>query len=229
IMKETNTQNSKFFSFQPFETLNSSTKRKDRTEKILCDTIALMNIKGGSLETYSDTCWVSIYNTTSSIVYVKPAIDKLIEEQADIFTNQEVYKIVYNIDDIFYTLCKRIASVFEPIKYAINILESHMVNLADCLIEIVQIAATLMRIPTSNDFRTLAIIAFNFHYQQFDIFLYLLTYFLYPNYHNCSLKKGTFRYICKLAVDYYKNLHYNEKECCELVNQLIKYKARVAA
>ncbi|CAG8791672.1 6174_t:CDS:1, partial [Gigaspora rosea] len=38
-----------------------------------------------------------------------------------------------------------------------------------------------------------------------------------------------FRNICKLAVNYYKNLHHNEKECHELVTQLIKYKARVAS
>ncbi|CAG8696040.1 7167_t:CDS:2, partial [Cetraspora pellucida] len=33
--------------------------------------------------------------------------------------------------------------------------------------------------------------------------------------------------ICELAVDYYKGMHHNDKECRRLMNQLIKYKARV--
>ncbi|CAG8743407.1 7060_t:CDS:2, partial [Gigaspora rosea] len=43
-----------------------------------------------------------------------------------------------------------------------------------------------------------------------------------------GLKKGNFSNICELAVHYYQNLHHNDKECHELVYQLIKYKAVVA-
>jgi len=45
--------------------------------RLLRNTISSMNIKGGSLETYSETRWVSIYDTTNSIIRVKPAIDKV--------------------------------------------------------------------------------------------------------------------------------------------------------
>ncbi|CAG8540235.1 9679_t:CDS:2 [Gigaspora margarita] len=146
--------------------------------KLLRDTISSMNIKGESLETYSKICWVSIYNTTNSIIRIKPAIDK-------------VYKLI-NEDDTFYISYKRISLIFELIKRVINLLESHMANLANCFIGIVQIAVALKKISASNNFRTLAIAVFNFRYQQFDISSYLLTYYFHPNYRNKGLKNGKF-------------------------------------
>ncbi|CAG8804952.1 39318_t:CDS:2 [Gigaspora margarita] len=94
------------------------------------------------------TRWVSIYNTTNSIVHIRPAIDKILEEKPDIFTNQEVFKIVCDEDDIFYTLCKRISLIFEPIKRVINLLKNYTVSLANCFMRIVQIAIALKKIPT---------------------------------------------------------------------------------
>ncbi|CAG8817790.1 11077_t:CDS:2, partial [Gigaspora rosea] len=114
----------------------------------------------------------------------------ILEEKPDIFTNQEVFKI-----------------------RVINLLESRTASLADCFVRIVQIAIALKKIPTSNNFRTLAIAVFNFCYQQLDIFPYILTYFLHPNYRNQGLKKGKFLEICELAAEYYKEAHYNDKEC----------------
>ncbi|CAG8825521.1 15290_t:CDS:2, partial [Gigaspora rosea] len=93
----------------------------------------------------------------------------ILKEKPNIFTNQEVLQI-----------------------RVINLLESHTANLADCFIGIIQIAVALKRIPISNNFRTLAIAAFNFRYQQFDIFPYLLTFYLHPNYRNKGLKNGKF-------------------------------------
>ncbi|CAG8852197.1 1503_t:CDS:2, partial [Gigaspora margarita] len=197
-------------------------------KRLLRNTISSMNIRGGSLETYSETRWVSIYDTANSIVRVRPAIDKILEEQPHIFTNKEVFEIAFDENDVFYTSCRRIALIFEPIKRVISLLEGCTASLADCFMGIIQIAIALRRIPPSNNFRSLAIAAFNLRYEQFDISPYLLTYFLHPNYRNHGLKKGQFRNICELAVNYYKNLNHNEKECRELVTQLIKYKARVA-
>ncbi|CAG8828724.1 4630_t:CDS:2, partial [Gigaspora margarita] len=174
--------------------------------RLLYNTISSINIKDGSLETYSKTRWVSIYDTTNSII---------LEEKPDIFTNQEVFKIICDEDDIFYTSCKRISLIFKPIKKVINLLESHMASLADCFMGIVQIAIALKKILTSNNFRTLAITVFNFHYQQLDIFPYILTYFLHPNYRNQGLKKGKFLEICEMATEYYKEVHHNDKECHE--------------
>ncbi|CAG8765594.1 3640_t:CDS:2, partial [Racocetra fulgida] len=151
----------------------------------------------------------------------------ILEEKPDIFSNQEVFEIANDIHDNFYTSCKRIASVFEPIKRVINLLESNTASLADCFLGIVQIAAMLKKIPTSNNFRTLAISAFNFRYQQFDISPYLLAYFLHPKYRSRGLKTRNFHNIHNLAVNYYKDLFHKEEECNELVDQLIRYKAEL--
>ncbi|CAG8827872.1 12789_t:CDS:2, partial [Gigaspora margarita] len=116
-----------------------------------------------------------------------------------------VFGIASDENDIFYTSCKRIALIFEPIKRVITLLESRMASLADCFLGIMQLAAAFKRIPSSNNFCSLAIVAFN----------------------RQGLQKGKFRDICELAVNYYKDLHHSEKECRELVDQLIKYKAKV--
>ncbi|CAG8814037.1 17239_t:CDS:2, partial [Cetraspora pellucida] len=88
------------------------------------------------------------------------------------------------------------------------------------------LSIALKKIPTSNDLHALAIAVFNAQYKQFNISSYLLTYFLYPNYRSNSLKRK-FYDICELAVSYYKDMHYSEKEYRELVSQLINYKAKV--
>ncbi|CAG8855908.1 14155_t:CDS:1, partial [Gigaspora margarita] len=119
--------------------------------------------------------------------------------------------------------------IFEPIKQVITLLESHIASLADCFLGIVYLASAFRRIPISNNFHFLAIIAFNRRYQEFDISPYVLTYFLHSNYRSHGLQKGKFCEICKLAVNYYKGLHHSEKECRELVNQLIKYKANITS
>ncbi|CAG8837391.1 44275_t:CDS:2, partial [Gigaspora margarita] len=155
--------------------------------RLLHDTISSMNIKNRSLETYSETHWVSIYDTTNSIIYVKSAIDKILEEKPNIFTNQEVFQIVCDEDDTFYISCKRIFLIFEPIKQVINLLENCTANLANCFIRIVQIA-------------------------QFDISPYLLTYYFYSNYQNKGLKNEKFLKIGEIAINYYKKAHYNNKE-----------------
>ncbi|CAG8804041.1 44828_t:CDS:2, partial [Gigaspora margarita] len=117
----------------------------------------------------------------------------IFEEQLNIFTNKNVYKIAFNKDDVFYISYKRLTLVFEPIKQVINFLESRTANLADCFIGISQIAAAFKRIHPSNDLCAPAIASFNFHFEQFYISLYLLTYFLHPNYRTRSLKKGNFK------------------------------------
>ncbi|CAG8798049.1 202_t:CDS:2 [Gigaspora margarita] len=189
--------------------LVSFIQKSHLASRVLQDTISSMNIRA------------------NSIIRVRPAIDKILEEQPNIFTNREVFKIVNDENENFYTSCRRIALIFEPIKQVITLLESHIASLADCFLGIVHLAFAFKRISISNNFRFLAIIAFNHRYQEFDISPYVLTYFLHPNYQSHGLQKGKFCEICELAVNYYKGLHHSEKECRELVGQLIKYKANI--
>ncbi|CAG8712473.1 3672_t:CDS:2, partial [Gigaspora rosea] len=78
------------------------------------------------------------------------------------FLEINVYEIAFNEDDVFYTSCKRLALGFKPIKRIINFLESRTANLADCFVEIAQIAASFKRIHPSNDLHAPAIASFNF-------------------------------------------------------------------
>ncbi|CAG8778739.1 36889_t:CDS:2, partial [Gigaspora margarita] len=95
-------------------------------------------------------------------------------------------------------------------------LKSHIANLANCFLGIIQIAIAFRRISTSNNFHPLAIAAFNFRYQQFNISSYILTYFFHPNTQNHGIQRGKFHDICELAVNYYKDLYHSEKKCHKL-------------
>ncbi|CAG8830008.1 39680_t:CDS:2, partial [Gigaspora margarita] len=85
----------------------------------------------------------------------------ILEEQPEIFTNIQVFGIASNKNDIFYTSCKRIVLIFEPIKQVITLLESRIASLANCFLGIMQLAAAFRRIPSSNNFCFLAIAVFN--------------------------------------------------------------------
>ncbi|CAG8854509.1 17452_t:CDS:2, partial [Gigaspora margarita] len=94
-----------------------------------------------------------------------------------------VFGIASDENDIFYTSCKRIALIFKPIKRVITLLESHMASLADCFLGIMQLAAAFRRIPSSNNFRSLAIAAFNpvnyykdLHYSENELVGQLIKY-----------------------------------------------------
>lgn len=92
----------------------------------------------------------------------------------------------------------------------------------------VQLAASIRKIPITNNFRNVAIDTFNRRYKEFDIEPYLLTYFLHPGYKGQGLCNGKFRDICKIAVNYYKSQYHDEQACRELMAQLIKYRSGAA-
>jgi hypothetical protein len=72
----------------------------------------------------------------------------------------------------------------KPIKTVIKLLESNSTNLADCFIQLINLANLLIKLPSDNmvAFRQHAIECFNNRWKGFDSDLYILSYFLHPAY-----------------------------------------------
>ena len=71
-----------------------------------------------------------------------------------------------------------------PIKQACKAIESKNTNLASCFLQLVQLAMEIRNLPDNfnQDFHQECILIFNKCWQQFDIKLYMLTYFLHLQY-----------------------------------------------
>jgi len=79
----------------------------------------------------------------------------------------------------------QITSVLLPLRTAILNLEGINTNLADCFIQLVKLATVINNMPREHgiiDFRNHCIIAINERWKSFDIYPYLLAYFLHPQY-----------------------------------------------
>ncbi|CAG8693707.1 24035_t:CDS:2, partial [Gigaspora margarita] len=60
---------------------------------------------------------------------------------------------------------------------------------------------------------------------QFDISLYLLTYYLHPNYRSKGLKNGKFLDIGEIAVNYYKKAHHDLQELAKTMFAIVPSQA----
>ncbi|CAG8790359.1 20721_t:CDS:2, partial [Cetraspora pellucida] len=127
--------------------INSNQKKEKRriitsnylNYRLLHDGIKNMKIQGRNLELFTKTRWASAFNTTNSIIRIKPVFDKILEENPNIIFNNTVYKLLKDEEEIFFITCHYIAMIFYPIKEIINLLESQTANLADCFVNLVKL------------------------------------------------------------------------------------------
>jgi hypothetical protein len=72
--------------------------------------------------------------------------------------------------------------VWQPIKEIIHMLESNDATLADCFIYLIKLAVSIDRLPEVNNFKLPAIHVFNRRYEEFLHPLYILAYYIHPEY-----------------------------------------------
>ena len=84
----------------------------------------------------------------------------------------------------FYDKVNILAKLLQPIKNAILMLEEDQINLADVFIQMIRLAYAIKNFNSSNlvTFQQHAIQAFNKRWEEFDVSLYLLAYFLHPGF-----------------------------------------------
>ena len=71
-------------------------------------------------------------------------------------------------NDEFFSIGQTIARIMEPIKDYILKLEARTATLADCYIQMLKLAATINRLPSSNTLRSAIMDIYNRRYQEFD-------------------------------------------------------------
>ncbi|CAB4444994.1 unnamed protein product [Rhizophagus irregularis] len=117
------------------------------------------------------------------------------------------------------------AHILKPIKEAILMLERTYTTLADCYLYLLRIATFFKQMPM-NDYRSLknsCIKAFNERYKEFDEDIYLLAFFLHPQYKGAGIHNTQFEHIQKTALNIWKNLGHKKTSGLELKAQLRKY------
>ncbi|RHZ81505.1 hypothetical protein Glove_120g3 [Diversispora epigaea] len=187
--------------------------------------LAEIKIKSERLKTWIKTRWESLYSTTNSILKAQPVFDWILSEHSEIITNLEIIRILK--DEEFFSTCRFIRHIWEPIKESINRVESKSVDLADCFIFLIKLAVAIHQISNLNLFKREAIIIFNKRYEEFLHPIYTLTYFLHPHYRGKSLKDSVFREIALTAVQLWQNLGHSDNSCKELLSQLRRYEAKL--
>ena len=78
--------------------------------------------------------------------------------------------------------------VLNPAKNAVKALESNITTLADCFIELLKMAQAISAISFQNlNFKQKCIAIFNKRWNEFDINIYMLAFFLHPKYRGKSV------------------------------------------
>ncbi|GBB92451.1 hypothetical protein RclHR1_20050001 [Rhizophagus clarus] len=196
--------------------------RSHAANKELEEGLRNMKISGGRLQTYVMTRWGSLFNSVDSILRARPVFDWIIREKPEIITSIQVKNQLKNNE--FFSMGQTVARIMEPIKDCILKLEARTATLADYYIQMLKLAATINRIPSSNTLRSAIIGIYNHRYQEFDYEVYLLSYYLYPSYRGYGLNNKAFQIACHVAAKYGQALGYGENMSHHLLTQLKQFK-----
>jgi len=84
----------------------------------------------------------------------------------------------------FFQDVEQLQAVLAPAKRAVQAIEANSSDMASIFLELVKMAAAIKQIPNylDSDFKEQCISIFNKRWAQFDIDLYLVAFFLHPNY-----------------------------------------------
>ncbi|GES75999.1 ribonuclease H-like domain-containing protein [Rhizophagus clarus] len=189
----------------------------------LNEAIKSKNIEGGGLKTYVETRWTTVYECVHSVWRLKDALQHVLENHEHEISNQAIKTILKKRG--FFDDVRVISEILKPIKEAILMLERTYTTLADCYLYLLRIATFFKQMPV-NDYRSLknsCIKAFNERYKEFDEDIYLLAFFLHPQYKGAGIHNTQFERIQKTALNIWKNLGYKKTSGLELKAQLRKY------
>jgi len=112
---------------------------------------------------------------------------KILSEQPDIFANAAKVKAIIQNRQFWFDV-EQLKMVLNPAKNAVKALESNITTLADCFIELLKMAQAISAISFQNlNFKQKCIAIFNKRWNEFDINIYMLAFFLHPKYRGKSV------------------------------------------
>ncbi|CAG8625670.1 34031_t:CDS:2, partial [Gigaspora margarita] len=122
--------------------VNRFFKNSHTSNSLLAKGLVDMKIKGGGLKTWVKTHWGSLYSTTDSMLRARPVFDWILADHSESITNEEIKILISN--ESFFTTCRFVRSVWEPIKEIIHMLEANTAMLADCFVYLIKLAAAII-------------------------------------------------------------------------------------
>ncbi|CAB4475493.1 unnamed protein product [Rhizophagus irregularis] len=177
-------------------------KRSHIVGKLLADAATTLQIEGGGLKTYSETRWTSMYEAANSVSRLRIALEHVLMNNPDEITNKSVKKSIKSSE--FFVNVNKLTKVLKLIKTAITLLESaRMVGFHQHCIE-----------------------SFNKYWDKFDPNIYILLYFLHPNYQGQGLKTEYWKIITTTAGQIWRNNGGDKKSCNRLLAQICNYELR---
>ncbi|CAG8813232.1 38657_t:CDS:2, partial [Gigaspora margarita] len=163
----------------------------------LKEEIRKFNIIGGELKQWVNTRWHTVYECVNSIIRLKEPLENIQFTRNSFTSSYSILCLCAFFDDV-----RVLVFILGPIKKAITILESCSCNIADCFCELIHFGASINKLSLSDysTFRKQCIAIFNKRYNEFADPLYLLCFFLHPQYNESYWAHGTFRELL-LAAD----------------------------
>ncbi|CAG8744948.1 16843_t:CDS:2, partial [Gigaspora margarita] len=187
--------------------INNFFKSSHLAYSLLTRGFADIKIKDGGLKPWVKTHWGSLYLTTDSMLCTRPIFDWPMK--------------------IFFIICQLIRSIWQPIKEVIHMLEANNATLADCFVYLIKLAISITNLPKANTFKISAIYIFNQRYDEFLHPLYILAYYIHPQYRGKGLKDNGFHQAALTSIKLWQNLGYTKSESNELVAQMCRFEANL--
>ncbi|CAG8699122.1 2766_t:CDS:2, partial [Acaulospora morrowiae] len=101
---------------------------------------------------------------------------------------------------------------WQPIKEVTYMLEANDATLADCFIYLIKLAVAIDHLPDINTFKIPAIHIFNHRYEKFLHPLYILAYYIHPQYRGKGLKDNGFHTAALTSLELWQNLGHTRSE-----------------
>ncbi|EXX61403.1 hypothetical protein RirG_171450 [Rhizophagus irregularis DAOM 197198w] len=201
-------------------------KKSHTGGRLLADAAFTLKIKGGSLKSYCETRWTSMYETTNSVSRLQAALETVLLNNPNDITSKAVKKYIRSLE--FFGNVNKLTEVLKPIKTAITLLESANTNLSDCFIQLILLANAIKKLPSQKmmEFHQHCIKAFNKRWANFDPKLYILAYFLHPGYRATGLKIEYWKIITTTAAQIWQNNGGDKRSCDRLLAQMRNYELR---
>ncbi|CAJ0633489.1 273_t:CDS:2 [Entrophospora sp. SA101] len=167
------------------------------------------SIQGGGLKTCIKTRWISIFESTNSIVRMRQALEEVVIKYPDEIKSRPVKKILKKQG--FFEEVASLSQILLPIKNTIKILESDNSTLADVFIQMIRLAFKLKNINVGNmiELKRHSICAFN---KRWDI----------------GIKTGQYKLIVEAAREIWKSIDSSLKSEEILLSQMRKYKLKIS-
>ncbi|CAJ0751389.1 358_t:CDS:2, partial [Entrophospora sp. SA101] len=176
-------------------------KKSHICQNLLMNEASYFSIQGGGLKTCIKTRWISIFESTNSIVRMRQALEEVVIKYPDEIKSRPVKKILKKQG--FFEEVASLSQILLPIKNTIKILESDNSTLADVFIQMIRLAFKLKNINVGNmiELKRHSICAFN---KRWDI----------------GIKTGQYKLIVEAAREIWKSIDSSLKSEEILLSQM---------